>query len=247
MKAKPKRSRKGGTSAAGTKRHLVPGVENQLGGALAYAEDKADSPSSGDAPQEVRWLGTPGREREEFRKIRQRTLKEQVRLALVGAEKFPGMGPGCVFDVVANRELDGEACFARLEALEERYASYLRWDPKNKKWKPVPFEEPVEYRTVSVPKFRSKVFQRALTEGLLRPIEFRKLLRVISKIVRREFRSGTKYPGAARGLEVELVLWHLQQGALHFHVVFRKVDDDQKRLGLIGTRGKLHGAAIWCS
>jgi len=71
--------------------------------------------------------------------------------------------------------------------------------------------------------------------------DFRKLLRVISKILRREFRRSTKYPGADRGLEVELVLWHLQQGALHCHVVFRKADEDQKRLGLIGNRGKL----IW--
>lgn len=239
MKAKRQRSRKGGTSAAGTKRHLVPGIENQLGAALAYAEDKVTSPSGGDSPQEVRWLGEPGREKEEFRKIRQRTLKEQVRLAVVGSEKFSGMGPGCVFDVAANRELDGEACFARLGALEKQYNSYLRWDSKNNRWKPVLFEEPVEYRTVSIPKFRSKVFQRALQEGKLGPEEFRKLLRVISKILRREFRRSTKYPGADRGLEVELVLWHLQQGALHCHVVFRKADEDQKRLGLIGSSGKL--------
>jgi len=157
MKAKPTRCRKGGTSAAGTKRHLVPGVENQLGAALAHAEDKAPSSSRDDSPQEVRWLGEPGREREEFRKIRQRPLNEQVRLAVVGIEKFAGMGPGLIFDVVADKELSGEACFAKLEALEERYASYVRWDPKNNRWKPVPFEEPIEYRTVSIPSKRPAV------------------------------------------------------------------------------------------
>lgn len=241
MKAKPKRSRKGGTSAAGTKRHLIPGIENQLGGILAISEDKAVAEAPGDSAQDVRWLGEPGREREDFRKIRQRSLKEQVKLAVVGGEKFQGMGPGCIFDVSSNRELDGELCFARLIELEAKYSSYQRWDAKDKRWKPIRFEEPVEYRTVSVPKFRSKAFQRALKDGALKPQEFKKLLRVLSKVFKREFRTSTKYPGANRGLEVEIVLWHLQQGVLHAHLVFRKVDETEKRLGLIGNTGKL----IW--
>ncbi|HVT29806.1 MAG TPA: hypothetical protein VHE81_17440, partial [Lacipirellulaceae bacterium] len=238
MPNKSKRARKGGLSRPATKKHLTPGLENQLGAAKSRAEDVALTTKPVE-PGEIRWLGTPGREREEFRLLQQRPLEEQVRMAVVGDEKFRGMGPGLVFALRGYQTLDGDQCFKRLEQLEQAYSGYNRWAAKEQRWKWVRWEEPIEYRTLSLPRYRSVAFQRALYEGVIRPEEFRHFLCATSRVLKREFRRATKYKGAERGLEPELVLWHLQQGVIHAHLIVRKSDKDGNRLGLVGGNGKI--------
>jgi hypothetical protein len=177
----------------------------------------------------------------------ERLLKE-VRTRLGdGKLKFAPLGDWCALSlndgVVRELESPNEA-IEELDRLKGKYSRYN--STANDRDKPRTKLERVagpivEYRTISLPDFTSNALMKAVGQGIIPGPVFKSWFLNLVELLSRQFEESTRYNKALRGLRVRLFIAHPQQGVLHFHIAFTKVDDGGNRLGLIGQKGPKGG------
>jgi hypothetical protein len=160
-----------------------------------------------------------------------------------GRLKFAPLKDWCAvsLDVGIIKELEGpNEAIEEFKRLKEKYGHYITTvnDRHRPRTKPERISgHVVEYRTISLPDFTSKALQKAVEQGIIPAPAFKSWFLDLVEFMARLFEESTRYKKAAKGLKVRLVIVHPQQGVLHFHFAFVKVDDNGNRLGLIGQKG----------
>jgi len=160
-----------------------------------------------------------------------------------GRIKFPSLGPALVLSVGSTglKELSTpEVAMAEVQRLKSTHAFYNfiacdRGRPRKKRQRIA--GPTLEYRTVSVPSFWSEPLRMAADAGIIPGETFKSWIMKIASAMAKQFEIATCYVRAAKGLNVKLVAVHPQQGTLHFHIGYVKVDENGNRLGLIGRKG----------
>lgn len=213
------------------KTNLVEGIEQDLRRAK---EDIDESIDSGPEPKRVK-----GHD-EDLDLIRK-----------AGGEKFPGCGTLILLDVGRHEGREGwtsakivsEARFDfRLDALHR--ANFYEVDRRDRpkvdgEWQKQPKYPGLVRETTTSWAPYDRALKKAIEAKVLSPADFQAWLAQTTWLMAPLWEKATKFKGCRKGLEMECIAAHLQQGVLHIHPYSRDCDlETHKRLGLFRSDGK---------